>query len=140
MLPQAEFATFDINSYRAQQASNHAQSMRSIIAEKLGADALTTTGVVGWVDFEGKSGNLVMRIKDRRGEPVSGADVHAMFTHEDGSRGPRLLLQPDATNRYSADVRSLGAGPWGVTVVATDPSVTIGSQLLFRVEKDIRIQ
>jgi hypothetical protein len=51
-----------------------------------------------------------------------------------------VLLQPDASSRYSADVRTLGTGPWGVSIVATDPSVATGSQLLFRIEKDIRIQ
>lgn len=140
LLPKTVFVDFDINAYRAQQARNQGQSLRSVIAEKIGADALTPSGVAGWIDYEKSSGNLVMSIKNRRGEPVSGANVQAVFTRQDGSRGPSLLLQPDATNRYSADVKSLGAGPWGVSIVATDPSVTTGSQLLFRVEKDIRIE
>lgn len=140
LLPKANFVNFDINGYRAKQARSQSQSLRSIIAEKIGADALTPAGVAGWVDYESTSGNLVMSIKNRRGEPVQGANVQAVFTHADGSRGPSVLLQPDATSRYSADVKALGTGPWGVSIVATDPSVATGSQLLFRVEKDIRIQ
>ncbi len=96
--------------------------------------------MAGWLEFDGASGNLAMSIKNRRGEPVQGANVQALFTRSDGVRGPNVLLQPDADKRYSADVKSLGAGPWGVSIIATDPSVTSGSQLLFRVEKDIEIK
>jgi hypothetical protein len=141
LLPKAEFTAFDINAYREKLARKPGgESLRSIIARQIGADGLTPSGVAGWLDYEPSSGVLVMSIKDVRGNPVVGADVRAAMRRPTAPDGPNFMLVPDADKAYSAEIKSLGHGPWDVSITAVDPSVPSGTGLIFRVEKNITVR
>lgn len=141
LIPRPEFTTFDINAYREELARRPAgESVRSMIAREIGADGLTTTGTAGWIDYDPSSGALVLSMKNRRGEPIEGADVRAAIRRPQGSEGARFVLTPDPDKRYRAELKSFGKGTWDVSVTAIDPSIPSGTGLIFRLEKNIRVE
>jgi len=140
LIPQPEFTAFDINAYREKLARRPGESLRSLIARHLGADGLTPNGTAGWLDYEPSSGNLVMSIKDHHGMPVNGADVRAAIRRTDQAQGSHFIMTQDQDKRYSAELKSFGKGTWDISVTAIDPSVPRGSGLIFRVEKNVRVE
>lgn len=138
-LPRLHYGEINIAQFKSRdfRAGNH--NPRDVIASSLGLDTLNHEGVSGKFDYDSSSGAISMHIRDRDGNPVPGIHVTAKLWRPNGRPGPKLVMRQDATRKYIAPVREFGPGNWRVTVSASDPNRTHGTNLLFQIDKDVRV-
>ncbi len=138
-LPRLHYGEINVAQFKSRDFRALSHNPRDVIANSLGLDTLNHKGVSGKFDYDNQSGAISMHIRDRDGNPIPGIHVTARLWRPNGRPGPKLLMRQDATKKYSVPVRELGAGNWRVTVSASDPKRTHGTNLLFQIDKDLRV-
>ena len=139
-VPLSQYSDTKIGHFKTRNFGNNLASARTRIASQLGLDALNHKGVNGKMDYDNGSGELTMTIRNRDGEPMSGIQVIAQLSLANGQPGPRLMMHQDENQKYAAPIREFGPGNWHVTVSASDPDRTSGSDVMFQVEKYVQVR
>ncbi len=139
-VPLTQYSDTKIGHFKTRNFGTNLASARERIAVQLGLDTLNHKGVNGKMDYNDRSGELSMTIRNRDGKPIPGIQVIAQLALSDRKPGPRLMMQQDENQGYSTPIRQFGPGNWHVTVSASDPNRTTGSDVMFQVEKYVRVK
>ncbi len=139
-LPRLHYGEINVAQFKSRDFREGAPNPRNVIASSLGLDTLNHKGVSGKFSYDSASGAISMHIRDRDGNPVPGIHVTATLRRPNGRTWHKLVMHQDATRRYTAPVRRFGTGDWRVTVSASDPHRTHGTNLMFQIDKDLRVK